>query len=80
MWLEVWSPALWVKARWLPAVLSEPWGGYLRGSIQSTLGDRSPDSLKAGAGDMDLEGSHIKATADTVRADDLSKERVRGES
>lgn len=22
----------------------EPWGGYLRGSIQSTLGDRSLDS------------------------------------
>ena len=29
--------------------------------------------LKAGAGDMDLEGGHIEATADTVRADDLSE-------
>ena len=25
----------------------EPWGGYLRGSIQSTLGDRSLDSAEA---------------------------------
>ena len=52
--------------------------GYARPSTpgtqvcKSTTGKGSL-TRKAGAGDMDLEGGHIEATADTVRADDLSE-------
>ena len=74
MWLEVRSPALWVKAGWLPAVLS----GRLVGDIGEEAFNPHLEigvwtQLKAGAGDMDLEGGHIEATADTIRADDLSE-------
>lgn len=74
MWLEVWSSALWVKARWLLAVLSGRLGGDIREEAFSPhLEIGVWTQLKAGAGDMDLEGGHIEATADTVRADDLSE-------
>ena len=74
MWLEVRSPALWVKAGWLPAVLS----GRLVGDIGEEAFNPHLEigvwtQLKAAAGYMYFEGGQNEATADTIRADDLSE-------
>lgn len=72
--LEVQSPTTWMKARWLWAVLSGRLAGDIREeAFNPRLEIGAWTQLEAGAGDMDLEGGHIKVIADTVRTDELSE-------